>query len=47
MFSDVQLGSLARRLSANDYQSYNPDDNDARGQRNDRNVELVVDDPRS
>jgi metallophosphoesterase (TIGR03767 family) len=47
VFSDTQLGSLARRLSANDYQSHNPDDNDARGERNDRNVELVVDDPRS
>lgn len=46
VFTDTQLGSLARRLSANDYQSHNPGDNDARGDRNDRNVELVVRDPR-
>ena len=47
VFTDLQLSSLARRLSANDYQSNNEGDGDPRGQRNDRNVELVVDDPRA
>ena len=46
VFTDTQLSSLARRLSANDYQSHNPGDGDPRGQRNDRNVELLIDDPR-
>ncbi|HYH58125.1 MAG TPA: metallophosphoesterase [Thermoleophilaceae bacterium] len=44
VFSDTQLGSLARRLAANDYQA--DDEGDPRGQRIDRNVELVLDDPR-
>ncbi len=44
VFSDTQLGSLARRLSAYDYQY--DDEGDPRGRRNDRNVELVLRDPR-
>ena len=44
VFSDTQLGSLARRLSAYDYQY--DDDGDPRGRRNDRNVELLIKDPR-
>ena len=44
VFSDTQLGSLARRLAAYDYQ-YDIE-GDPRGKRNDRNVELVIADPR-
>ena len=44
VFSDTQLGSLARRLAAYDYQY--DDDGDPRGRRNDRNVELLIRDPR-
>jgi metallophosphoesterase (TIGR03767 family) len=45
VFTDTQLGSLARRLAAYDYQAF--EDGDARGRRNDRNVELVIKDPRA
>lgn len=45
--SDRQLGSLARQLAANDPQSEETTDGvDGRGQRRDRNVEIVVRDPR-
>lgn len=45
--SNTQLGSLARRLAANDPQSAATTDNfDGRGLRRDRNVELVIPDPR-
>ncbi|MBJ7329340.1 MAG: metallophosphoesterase [Solirubrobacteraceae bacterium] len=46
-FSDGQLGSLARLIAANDPQSEaTTGDEDGRGSRNDRNVELVINDPR-
>lgn len=46
-FSNTQLGSLARTLAANDPQSEATTDGvDGRGQRRDRNVEIVIPDPR-
>lgn len=45
--SNTQLGSLARTLAANDPQSEETTDGvDGRGQRRDRNVEIIVRDPR-
>lgn len=45
--SNTQLGALARRLAANDPQSEATTDGvDGRGQRRDRNVEIVIPDPR-
>jgi hypothetical protein len=50
VFTDTQLGSLARRLAANDPHAFSRDESgnvrDPRGERRDRNVELLIDDPR-
>jgi hypothetical protein len=49
VFTDTQLGSLSRRIAANDPQvgvTGGVSDH-AEGRRKDRNVELLIDDPRS
>jgi metallophosphoesterase (TIGR03767 family) len=50
VFTETQLGSIARRLAANDPHGFSRDENgnlrDPRGDRKDRNVELLIDDPR-
>jgi hypothetical protein len=48
VFTDSQLGSLSRRIAANDPQvGFNGNVSDhAEGKRKDRNVELLIDDPR-
>ena len=52
VFTDAQLGSIARVLSANDPQGLGPGSdvderrNDGRGKASDRNVELPIRDPR-
>ncbi|MDO8187248.1 metallophosphoesterase [Conexibacter sp. JD483] len=45
-FSDVQLGALARTLAANDPQTREVTGGGGPGKRSDRNVELLVRDPR-
>ncbi|MDO8209311.1 metallophosphoesterase [Conexibacter sp. CPCC 206217] len=45
-FSDVQLGSLARTLAANDPQTREVTGGGGPGRRSDRNVELLIRDPR-
>jgi hypothetical protein len=49
VFTDAQLGSIARVLSANDPQGLGPRGsrpNEGRGKASDRNVELPIRDPR-
>jgi hypothetical protein len=49
VFTETQLGSIARRLGYHDpHGKRNPraDVVDPRGDRRDRNVELLIDDPR-
>jgi metallophosphoesterase (TIGR03767 family) len=48
VFTDTELGSLSRRIAANDPQvGFNGNVSDhAEGRRKDRNVELLIDDPR-
>ena len=50
VFTDTQLGSIARRLGANDPHAFSRDESgnirDPRGDRRDRNVELLIKDPR-
>jgi metallophosphoesterase (TIGR03767 family) len=50
VFTDTQLGSIARRLAANDPHAFSRDESgnlrDPRGDRRDRNVELLIADPR-
>lgn len=45
-FSDTQLGSLARTLAANDPQTRPVTSGDGPGRKSDRNVELLIRDPR-
>jgi len=49
VFTDTQLGSLSRRIAANDPQVgvNGSASQHAEGKRKDRNVELLIDDPRS
>ncbi len=49
MFTDTQLGSLSRRIAANDPQVgvTGSVSRHAEGKRKDRNVELLIDDPRA
>lgn len=50
VFTDAQLGSIARRLALNDPHAFSRDESgnirDPRGDVRDRNVELLIDDPR-
>jgi hypothetical protein len=50
VFTNAQLGSIARRLAANDPHAFSRDESgnlrDPRGNRKSRNVELLIDDPR-